>query len=123
MDSSIASPAGAGPETEARPVAGGSRRRASPWLVAVALAENIGAVVGGLVVHARDQRQAAGDLYRAQALSTLTRFLGAEHQLLAQPLAQRDAGTLSDLADSIAADTGINGAGTLSVDVGSGSAA
>jgi hypothetical protein len=82
----------------------------------VALAAITGAVAGGLVVHARDQRQAAGDLYRAQVLSTLTRFLGAEHQLLAQPLAQRDAGTLSDLADSITADTGINGVGTLSVE-------
>jgi hypothetical protein len=59
MDSSIASPAGAGPETEARPAAGGSGHRASPWLVAVALAAIIGAVAGGLLVHARDQRQAA----------------------------------------------------------------
>jgi hypothetical protein len=119
MESGTASP----PETEVRPVAAsGSRRRPSPWLVVVALAAVIGAIVGGIVEHARDQSQAAGDLYRVQVLSTLNQFLDAEHQLLAKPAAQRDASVLADLADSITADTGLNGAGTLTVDAGSGSA-
>jgi hypothetical protein len=105
------------------PAAGRSRPWWSPWLIALVLAALAGGVIGAAVEHARDQDQAAGDQYRAQVLSTLTRFLDAEHQLLGQPAAHRDASVLGDLADSITGDTGINGAGTLSVDVGTGSAA
>lgn len=124
MSNGIAGTAEAGPGTgEHSPAAGGSRRWRSPWLIALLVAVLAGGVIGAVVEHARDQDQAASDQYRAQVVSTLTRFLDAEHQLLGQPAARRDASVLSDLAASITGDAGLNGAGTLSVDVGSGSAA
>jgi hypothetical protein len=104
------------------PAASGHRR--SWWLWPIAVLITVAAlVVGGTVVHVFDQRQAAADLYRTQVLTTISRFLGAERQLVAVPAAQRDASVLDWLADSISADPGVNGSGTLTVSVGAGSAA
>ena len=45
-----------------------------------------------------------------------------QHQI-SMPVAQRSASAFGDLADSINADTGVNGSGTLQVSLGAGSAA
>ncbi len=80
-------------------------------------------VVGGSVQHVIDQRNAARTLYRMQVLSTVSRFLGEEDRQLSTPTAQRSATAFGDLADSISADQGVNGSGTLQVSLGAGSAA
>jgi hypothetical protein len=91
--------------------------------MAVLLAASVALVVGGSVQHAVDQGRASGDLYRAQVLTTLTRFLDEERQLSTVPAASRDTSALGGLADSITADPGVNGSGTLTVSAGAGSAA
>jgi hypothetical protein len=80
-------------------------------------------IVGGTVVHAADQRHAQRALYDIQVLTTASRFLDEERSQIALPVAQRSAGALGDLADSINADLGVNGEGTLQVTMGTGSAA
>jgi hypothetical protein len=80
-------------------------------------------VAGGTAEHAVDQRNASRDLYRTQVLTTISRFLGEERQLIAAPAAQRNASVFGDLADSIAADPGVNESGMLKVSAGEGSAA
>jgi hypothetical protein len=80
-------------------------------------------VLGGFIVHVVDQRNAARTLYRMQVLSTVSRFLAEEGRQAALPVAQRSAPAFGDLADSISADQGVNGAGTLQVSLGAGSAA
>ncbi len=126
MYSEIVSPAEAGsgsvgssgedPRVATRP-----RRLRWPWLIAVLIALAAFAV-GGTAVHAVDQANASRDLYRTQALTTISRFLGAERQLIAVPAGQRNASVFGDLADSITADPGVNGSGTLKVSAGAGSA-
>lgn len=114
---------GSGGSGGGKPSAARADRRARwLWLIAVLIAA-AGFAAGGTVEHAADQRQASGDLYRTQVLTTLTQFTNEEHQLIGVPVAQRNASVLSDLADSITADPGVNGAGTLTVSTGSGSAA
>lgn len=80
-------------------------------------------LVGGTVVHTVDQRHAQRALYDVQVLTTVSRFLDAEQSQIGLPVAQRNAGALGDLADSIDADLGVNGEGALQVTTGAGSAA
>jgi hypothetical protein len=75
------------------------------------------------VVHTVDQRHAQRVLYDIQVLTTISRFLDEERRQIALPVAQRNAGAFGDLADSINADLGVNGEGTLRVTTGTGSAA
>jgi hypothetical protein len=98
------------------------RRSWWPWLITVLVA-CVSLVVGGGVQHAIDQRNASRDLYRMQVLTTASRFLGEEQRQIAMPVAQRSASAFGDLADSITADQGVNGSGTLRVGQVSGSAA
>jgi hypothetical protein len=91
------------------------------WLGALLVVASL--IVGGTVVHTADQRHAQRVLYDAQVLTTASRFLDEERSQIALPVAQRNAGALGDLADSINADLGVNGAGTLQVTTGTGSAA
>jgi hypothetical protein len=58
-----------------------------------------------------------------QVLTTVFRFLDEEQRQIAMPVAQRSASAFGDLADSISADSGVNGSGTLQVSLGAGSAA
>lgn len=126
MNSEIASPAEAEPGSagfsgEAAPAATGPRRSRWPWLIAALIAATA-FVAGGTAEHAADQGNASRDLYRTQVLTTLSRFLGEERQLIAVPAAERNASVFSDLADSITADPGVNGSGMLTVSAGAGSA-
>lgn len=88
-----------------------------------ALAVAVALVAGGSVQHVIDQRNAAQTLYRTQVTTTVSRFLTEEDSMLGRPPAQRSAGAFGDLTDSITADQGVNGAGTLQVNLGAGSAA
>lgn len=106
----------------ASPVASRPRPRAWWWLV-TALAVCAALVLGGFVEHVLDQRNAARTLYRMQVTTTVFRFLDEENSQLARPVAQRSAGAFGDLTDAINADLGVNGAGTLQVTLGAGSAA
>ena len=56
-------------------------------------------------------------------LTAASRFLDEERSQIALPVAQRNPGAFGDLADSINADFGVNGNGTLQVTTGTGSAA
>ena len=96
--------------------------RGSWWLVTV-LAVGVALFVGGSVQHVLDQRNAARTLYRTQVLTTMSRFLTEADSQFGRPHAQRSAVAFGDLADSISADEGVNGAGTLQVSLGAGSAA
>jgi hypothetical protein len=110
----------AGPGGSLTPVA--HRPRGSWWLL-VALAACLSLVVGGTVQHAIDQRADARTLYRMQLLDTLARF-GAEAQTqISRPVAKRDLSAFQNVADAISADQGINGSGTLQVNMGAGSSA
>ncbi len=91
------------------------------WLGALLVVASL--FVGGTVVHAVDQRHAQRVLYDIQVLTTASRFLDEEGSQIAQPVAQRNAVAMSDLADSITGDLGVNGGGALRVTVGAGSAA
>ena len=91
------------------------------WLGALLAVASL--LAGGTVVHIADQRHAQRVLYDIQVLTTASRFLDAERSQIALPVAQRNAGALGDLADSINADLGVNGDGTLQVTTGAGSAA
>ena len=126
MSSGAASPAG----TRERPGAGsgfpsGVRQSAGLrrwwWLGALLAVASL--IVGGTVVHTVDHRHAQRVLYDTQVLTTASRFLHEERSQIALPVAQRNAGALGDLAGSINADSGVNGAGTLQVTTGTGSAA
>jgi hypothetical protein len=110
----------AGPRGTLQPAA--ARPRRSWWLV-TALAVCVAVVLGGTVEHVLDQRNAARGLYRMQLLTTFSRFTDEEQHQIAMPVAQRSASAFGDLADSINADTGVNGSGTLQVSLGAGSAA
>jgi hypothetical protein len=116
--------------TSERPAAGSEsptevRQRAGLrrwwWLGALLVVASL--IVGGTVVHIADQRHAQRVLYDVQVLTTASRFLAEERTQIALPVAQRNAGALGDLADSIDADLGVNGEGTLQVTTGTGSAA
>jgi hypothetical protein len=126
MENEIASPPGdvgygsAGLRGSAPPVA--SRPRRSWWLLTV-LAVCVALILGAGVEHVIDQRNAARGLYRMQVLTTVFRFLDEEQRQIAMPVAQRSASAFGDLADSISADSGVNGSGTLQVSLGAGSAA
>jgi len=110
----------AGPGGSLTPVA--HRPRGSWWLL-MALAVSLSLVIGGTVQHAFDQRAAARNLYRMQLLDTLARF-GAEAQTqISRPVAKRSAFAFQNVADAISADQGINGSGSLQVNLGAGSAA
>ena len=91
------------------------------WLGALVVIASL--IVGGTVVHTADQRHARRALYNTQVLTTAARFLDEERSQIALPVAQRKAGAFGDLADSINADPGVNGEGTLQVTAGTGSAA
>jgi hypothetical protein len=124
MESEIASPpaatgsGAAGSSGDAPPVA--TRVRRPGWLLVV-LAVCLSLIVGASVQHAFDQRNAARDRYRMQVSTTAWRFLAEERRQIAMPVAQRSALAFGDLADSIGKDTGVNGSGTLTVSLGSGS--
>jgi hypothetical protein len=126
MESETAAPPGqvepgsAGPRGGVPPAA--TRPRRSWWLLTL-LAAGVSLVVGGSVQHAVDQRTAARNLYRMQVLTTVSRFLDEEDQQIALPVARRSAVAFGNLADSISADQGVNGSGTLQVSLGAGSAA
>jgi hypothetical protein len=127
VNSEIVSPADAGSGSagfisgEAPPAATSARRSRWPWLIA-ALVACAAFAAGGAVEHAADQANASRDLYRAQVLTTISRFLDEERQVIAVPTAQRNASVFSDLADSITADPGVNESGMLMVSAGAGSA-
>jgi hypothetical protein len=91
------------------------------WLGALLAVASL--LAGGTVVHIADQRHSQRVLYDIQVLTTASRFLDEERSQIALPAAQRNAGALGDLADSINADLGVNGEGTLQVTTGTGSAA
>jgi hypothetical protein len=97
-----------------------SRRHRWFWLtvVLVALAA---LVVGGSVQHIFDQRRAARALYGTQVLSTASRFLDEESRQIALPHARRSAEAFGTISDHINNDLGINGGGTLDVELGTGS--
>ena len=128
VESEIASPAAEAESGSAAsgggdpPVATRPRRSWWPWLI-TGLAVAASLVVGGSVQHAVDQRNASRDLYQTQVLTTVARFAGEEGRQISLPVAQRSAIAFGDLASSITADPGINGAGRLLVSLGSGSAA
>jgi hypothetical protein len=82
------------------------------WLGALLAVASI--LAGGTVVHIADQRHAQRVLYDIQVLTTASRFLDEERSQIALPVAQRNAGALGDLADSINADLGVNGEDTCS---------
>jgi hypothetical protein len=112
------SAAGSGLPPEVRQSAG---LRRWWWLGALLVVASL--IVGGTVVHVVGQRHAQRVLYDIQVLTTASRFLDEERGQIALPVAQRNAGALGDLADSIDADLGVNGEGTLQVTTGSGSTA
>jgi hypothetical protein len=91
------------------------------WVGALLVVASL--TVGGTVVRTVDQRHAQRVLYDIQVLTTTSRFLDEERRQIALPVAQRNAGAFGDLADSINADLGVNGEGTLRVTTGTGSAA
>jgi hypothetical protein len=91
------------------------------WLGALLVAVSL--VLGGTVIHAADQRQAQRKLYDIQVLTTASRLLDAEQSQAALPVAQRSGVVFANLADSIDADLGVNGAGSLQVTMGAGSSA
>ena len=128
MESELASPPGqaetgsAGFRGDVPPVAARPRRWGWPWLVMVLVA-GASLIVGGSVEHAVDQRTATRDLYRMQVLTTVSRFIDEESAQIALPVARRSAAAFGALADSISADEGVNGQGTLRVSLGAGSAA
>jgi hypothetical protein len=99
-----------------------TRPRRSWWLLTL-LAVCASLVAGASVQHVFDQRAAARDLYGTQLLTTVSRFLDEEDQQIGQPVAKRSAVAFGSLADSISADQGVNGSGTLQVSLGAGSAA
>jgi hypothetical protein len=101
-----------------RPTAGLRR-----WWWRGALLVVVSLIVGGTVVHSIDQRHAQRVLYDTQVLTTASRFLDEERSQIALTVAQRNAGAYGDLADSVTADLGVNGEGTLQVITGTGSAA
>ncbi len=78
--------------------------------------------VGGSVQHAFDRRSAERNLYNIQVLTTASRIINEEQRQIALPVAQRSAAGFGDLADSINSDLGVNGAGSLRVSIGTGSA-
>lgn len=107
------------------PPAGTARPRRPWWPWAWAIL-GVGAllVAGAAVQRAIDRENASRDLYGTQLLTTVSRYGDAAAGQLALPVAQRNAAAVfDDLADSIASDQGVNGAGTLSVTTGAGSAA
>jgi len=126
LSSGAVSEAGTGQQAPGSPGAppdagqGGGQRR---WRWLGVLLVLVSLVVGGSVQHAFDQRRAAQALYRIQVLTTASRFTTEEQRQIALPVAQRNVGAFSDLADSITADQGVNGASTLQVTLGSGSVA
>lgn len=112
------SAAGPGFPADARQAAG---PRGWWWLSALLVVAAL--IVGGTVVHLVDQRHARRAVYDIQVLTTASRFMAEERSQIALPVAQRHAGTFGDLADSITADLGVNGEGTLQVTTGTGSTA
>jgi hypothetical protein len=129
VESEIAAPTGdvpagsAGSRDEVRPVGTRPRGPRGSWWLVTVLAVGVALVVGGSVQHVFDQRNAARTLYRTQVLTTVSRFLTEADSQFGRPVAQRSAVAFGDLADSISADEGVNGAGTLQVTLGAGSAA
>jgi hypothetical protein len=126
LSSGGASPAG----TSERPAAGpgfpaevrqSSGLRRWWWLGALLGVASL--IAGGTIVRTVDQRHAQRVLYDTQVLTTASRFLDEEGSQIALPVAQRNAGAFAELADSINADLGVNGEGTLQVSTGTGSAA
>jgi hypothetical protein len=116
------SPANAGsghPGSGDAPPAATRRRRPSWLLVAVAVVVSL--IVGGSVQHAFDDRSATRALYRAQVLTAESRFFDAENSQVALPVARRSITAFGSLADSISGDGGVNGDGTLSVSMDTGS--
>lgn len=99
-----------------------ARPRGSWWML-MALAVCLSLVLGGVVVHVIDQRNAARQLYQSQVLTTISRLLDTEQGQIGRPVAQRSASAFGNLAGSISSDLGVNGSGTLQVTLGAGSGA
>lgn len=124
MGDEVASPTStAQPEPAGDP--GGARQstwlRRWWWLAAVLVVVSI--VVVGAVTHAVAQGHAARKLYDTQVLTTAARFIDEEQGQIELPVAERNVAVFGDLAHSISADPGVNGAGTLRVTTGAGSVA
>src|SRR6185437_1630245 len=94
-------------------------RRRPTWMLMVLTVIAV-LIAGALAGHAWDQKNAARDLYRGQVLTTETRFYDAENSQINLPAQRRSLTALSDLADSITGDVGVNGSGTLTVTTGTG---
>lgn len=125
MDSEITIPPGnasAGLPGLAGNVLPTAARRQRPTWTLMALAVAAALIAGALAQHARDQKNAARDLYRTQVLTTEVRFFAAENHQVALAGQRRSLLALSDLADSITGDQGVNGSGTLNVSTGAGAA-
>jgi len=114
-ESGATGPRGLTPSAAARP--GGS------WWMLTALAVCLSLVLGGVVEHVIDQRNAARERYQMQVLTTISRMLDLEQSQLARPVAQRSSGAFGSLTGAISGDQGVNGHGTLLVTLGAGSAA
>jgi hypothetical protein len=129
VESEIAAPAGdvaagsAGSRDEVRLAGAPPRGSRGAWWLVTVLAVGVALVAGGSVQHVFDQRNAARTLYRTQVLTTVSRFLTEADSQFGRLRAQRSAVAFGDLAGSISADEGINGAGALHVSLGAGSAA
>jgi hypothetical protein len=115
-----AEPGSAGSRGTLPPAATRPRRS---WWVLTMLAGCASLILGASAEHVIDQRNAAPGLYRMQVLTTVSRFIDEEQQQIVLPVAKRSAAAFGELADSIGADTGVNGSGTLQVSLGAGSAA
>jgi hypothetical protein len=95
------------------------RTRRPTWTLMV-LAVAAALIAGALAGHAWDNKNAAHEEYRNQVLTTESRFLFEESRQVVLPGPQRSLTKLDDLADSITADPGVNGSGTLTVSAGAG---
>lgn len=124
MTSKVASPANTS-ESAPPAVGDGAVRSASPfqrwWGLIVVLTAVVSLVAGAAVEHVVAQRQEARDLYRIQISTTAIQYLDQEQHQLSLPVAKRSAIAFGNLADSITANTGLNGSGTLQVSQGTGS--
>lgn len=126
MESEIADRAGeaeSGTAGSGGPLPAGATRPRGWWWLVTALAVCVALIAGGSVTHVLDQRNAARGLYRMQLLTTVSRFSDEEQRQIVLPVAQRSASAFGDLANSIGADQGVNGSGTLQVSLAAGSAA
>ena len=98
-----------------------ARTRRPTWTLMV-FAVAAALIAGALAEHAWDNKNAARDLYRNQVLTTESRILAEESRQVVLPGPQHSQTKLDDLANSVTADPGVNGSGTLTVSTGTGAA-